>query len=172
MMRNYIPWGYVTALVIWVILFGIAYLFFENWLEPKIAVIQDNRAGSEVVISRSWDGHYYVRGEINGYPVDFMVDTGASMVSISYDLARAANLPTGRPASFSTAGGKFMGEIVSGQDIKIGGILAKGLSISVGMQGEMGLLGQNFLRRVEVVQSGDRMVLRVRINQARIGLNE
>ncbi|MDV6343627.1 retropepsin-like aspartic protease [Nitrosomonas sp. Is37] len=168
-MRSYIPWGHVTALVIWLTVFGIAYLFFENLQAPKIAVIQDGLADSEVMISRSWDGHYYVQGEINGYPIDFMVDTGASMVSVSYELAREANLPAGRPASFSAAGGKFLGEIVSGQDIKVGGILVKGLSVGIGMQGKVGLLGQNFLRRVEVVQSGDKMILRVSIaDQTRI----
>ena len=160
-MRSYIPWGHVAALVIWLGVFSVAYLFFENWQEPKIAVIQDDLAGSEVVISRSRDGHYYVRGELNGYPVDFMVDTGASMVSISYELARAAKLPSGRLASFSAAGGKFLGEIVSEQDIKVGGILVKGLSVGIGMEGKVGLLGQNFLRRVEVVQSRDKMILRV-----------
>lgn len=171
-MRNFVPWGHVTALVIWLSIFSIAYLFFDNWHEPKIAVIQDSLAGSEVVIPRSRDGHYYVRGELNGHPVDFMVDTGASIVSVSHDLARAANLPTGKPASFSTAGGEVKGEIVSGQDIKVGSILAKGLSVSVGIHGRIGLLGQNFLRRVEVIQSGDRMVLRVRTDQPSIGLNE
>ena len=166
-MRNYIPWGHVTALVIWIALFSMAYLFFANWQEPKIAIAQNNPEG-EIVIPRSWDGHYYVRGEINGHSVDFMVDTGASIVSISYDLARAANLPAGRPAIFATAAGKVMGETVSGQDIKVGGIFAKGLSVSVGIQGKVGLLGQNFLRRVDVIQSGDKMVLRVRADRNRI----
>ena len=70
-MRRYIPWGYVTALIIWLIVFSVAYLFFENWQKPKIAIIQDGLAGNEVVIPRSWDGHYYIRGELNGYPVDY-----------------------------------------------------------------------------------------------------
>ncbi|AKH38996.1 MULTISPECIES: retropepsin-like aspartic protease family protein [Nitrosomonas] len=160
-MRSYIPWGYVTALIIWLIVFSAAYLFFENWQKPKIAIIPDSLVGNEVVIPRSWDGHYYVRGELNGYPVDFMVDTGASIVSISYELARAAKLPNGRLASFSSASGKFLGEIVSEQDIKVGGILVKGLSVGIGMEGKVGLLGQNFLRRVEVIQSRDKMILRV-----------
>lgn len=173
-MRNdYIPWGHISALVIWVFVFSMAYLFFENRLEPKVAVMHDSSADGEIVISRSRDGHYYVRGEINGHPVDFMVDTGASIVTLSEDLARAINLPVGRRASFSTAAGRFVGEIVAGQDIKVGGILVKGLSVGVGMQGEVGLLGQNFLRRVEIVQSGDKMVLRlVKNDQTNIGLNE
>lgn len=165
-MRNYIPWGHITALVIWVVIFSIAYLFFANQQAPKIAIAQESLNESEIVIPRSWDGHYYVRGEINGYPVDFMVDTGASVVSISYELARAANLPAGRPAMFSTAAGKVMGEIVSAQDIKVAGFLAKGLSVSVGIHGKVGLLGQNFLRRVDVIQSGDKMILRIRADHS------
>ncbi|MGH8684378.1 MAG: retroviral-like aspartic protease family protein, partial [Nitrosospira sp.] len=71
-------------------------------------------------------------------------------------------LPGGMPASFSTANGTVMGEIVSGQTIEAGGIVVKGLSVGVGMAGDMALLGQNFLRRVDVLQSDDKMVLRVR----------
>ena len=171
-MRNYFLWGHITALVIWVFVFSMAYLFFEYWQEPKIAVMHDNLVDREIVISRSRDGHYYVRGEINGHHVDFMVDTGASIVSISGEVAHDINLPVGRRANFSTAAGKFTGEIVTGQDIKVGGILVKGLSVGVGIQGKVGLLGQNFLRRVEIVQSGDKMVLRVRTDQTSISLNE
>lgn len=161
-MRNDIPWGHVTALVLsWLIIFGFAYLFFANWQEPKIAVAQNSLQENEIVIPRSRDGHYYVRGEVNGYPVDFMVDTGASIISISHEVARAARLPRGKPAIFSTAAGNIMGEIVVDQDIKVGNISARGLTVSVGIQGRIGLLGQNFLRKVDVIQSGDKMVLRV-----------
>lgn len=157
-----IPWGHISVLVVWIIVFSVVYLYFNERQVPKVAEVKGNLTRGEIVIPRSLDGHYYVRGAINGYPIDFMVDTGASIVSISNKISRAANLPSGAPANFSTAGGVVRGEIVSGQTIEAGGIAVNGLSVSVGIQGEIALLGQNFLRRVDVIQSNDRMILRVR----------
>jgi len=157
-----IPWGHISVLVVWIIVFSVVYLYFNERQVPKVAEVKGNLTRGEIVIPRSLDGHYYVRGAINGYPIDFMVDTGASIVSISNKISQAANLPSGAPANFSTAGGVVRGEIVSGQTIEAGGIAVNGLSVSVGIQGEIALLGQNFLRRVDVIQSNDRMILRVR----------
>ncbi|MDQ3185949.1 MAG: TIGR02281 family clan AA aspartic protease [Pseudomonadota bacterium] len=160
-MSSRLPWGHITALAIWITISGVIYLYFDAHQKPTIAVASADLAGGEVTIPRSRDGHYYVRGSVNGHPVDFMVDTGASMVSIGRDIAQSAGLPSGMPASFSTANGTVMGEIVSGQIIEAGGIVVEGLSVGVGIRGDMALLGQNFLRKVDVLQSGDKMVLRL-----------
>lgn len=154
--------GFMVALVIWVSIFVVVYFFFASAQAPKVAIVDTDSAEKEIIILRSKDGHYYVRGKINGYPVDFMVDTGASIVSISYDLARSINLPRGAPANFSTAGGNMIGEIVSAIDIEVGNIRFNELAVSVGIRGNIALLGQNFLRRIDVIQSDDKMVLRVR----------
>ncbi len=157
-----VPWGHINVLVVWIIIFSIAYLYFDQHQNPKVAVIKGESQHGEVFIPRSIDGHYYVRGSINGHPIDFMVDTGASIVSVSKTFAQIANLPTGAPANFSTAGGTVIGEIVPGQFVEAGGIAVNNLNISVGIHGGTALLGQNFLRHVDVVQSNDTMILRVR----------
>lgn len=154
--------GHINALVIWITVFSVAYLFFDMRQEPKVAVVKSGMTQGEVVLPRSLDGHYYVRGSINGHPIDFMVDTGASVVSVSKEFSSIANLPKGAPANFSTAGGIISGEIIPGQVVVAGGISVAGLNVSVGIQGSMALLGQNFLRRVDVIQSNDRMILKVR----------
>ncbi|WP_040851562.1 retropepsin-like aspartic protease family protein [Nitrosospira lacus] len=162
-MSSRTPWGHFTALAIWIAISGVMYLYFDARQKPTIAVASMELGSGEVVIPRSRDGHYYVRGAINGYPVDFMVDTGAGTISISHEIARNARLPRGIPANFVTANGTVMGEIVAGQTIEAGGIVVEGLSVGIGIHGDIALLGQNFLRRVEVVQSNDKMVLRVKV---------
>ncbi len=161
-MDNRFLWGFMAALVIWVSIFAVVYFFFASAQAPIVAMVNTDSVEKEIVIPRSKDGHYYVRGKINGYPVDFMVDTGASIVSISYDLARSIHLPRGVPANFSTAGGNMIGEIVSAIDIEVGNIRLSELTVSVGIQGNIALLGQNFLRRIDVIQSDDKMILRIR----------
>ena len=161
-MNNRSPWGHVSALIIWLILSVAIYLYFDARQQPTIAVASAQLASGEIEIPRSSDGHYYVHGAINGHAVNFMVDTGASTVSISRTLARNVALPAGTPVSLMTASGEVTGALIAGQTIEAGGIVVEGLSVAVGIQGDMALLGQNFLRRVDMLQSDDRMVLRVK----------
>ena len=161
MIRRF-PLGHIVALTIWIIISTVIYLYFDARQKPTIAVASADLVSGQIIIPRSIDGHYYVRGAINGHPVDFMVDTGASIVSISHDIALSTDLPGGIPANILTANGTVMGRIVSGQTIEAGGIVVEGLNIGIGVGGNIALLGQNFLRKVDVLQSGDKMVLRVR----------
>ncbi|RTL48135.1 MAG: TIGR02281 family clan AA aspartic protease [Rhodocyclaceae bacterium] len=150
------------ALLIWLAVLAVAYWGFDRYLAPK-AVTTAAPASGQVDVPRSQDGHYYLKGAINGRPLIFMVDTGASSVAVSADFARAAGLPKGYPLRFSTANGSAEGELVSGQTVEAGGLTVSNIEVSVGIrmeQPDMALLGQSFLRHVEVVQSGDRLVLR------------
>jgi aspartyl protease family protein len=159
------PWGHTGALVAWFALCGAFYVFFDSQQKPKVAVASGlDQARGEIVIPRSRDGHYYVAGSIQGHPVTFMVDTGATTVVVAERFARKAGLPAGRRTRFETAGGTVSGETVSGMTVEAAGIEVSGISVGVGLQmdDDVALLGQNFLRRVEMVQSGDQMILRIR----------
>jgi aspartyl protease family protein len=92
-----------------------------------------------------------------------MVDTGATTVAIDPETARAARLPKGHAETFNTAAGPTPGSIVPKQSVSAGGVRIEGLSIAVidGI-GEYGLLGQNFLRHLDVIQSGNEMILRAK----------
>ncbi|WP_232504426.1 retropepsin-like aspartic protease family protein [Sulfuricella denitrificans] len=135
-------------------------------MQPQVATVTGlDMARGEVIIQRSRDGHYYVGGSINGRPLTFMVDTGASTVVVSADLAAKIGLARGVPTPFKTAGGMVLGEMMSDQTIEAGGIQLKGLRVGVVMQMDQrdyALLGQNFLRYIDVIQSGDQMVLKIK----------
>lgn len=160
------PWGHIAALVLWLVLFGAMYWFLDAKMQPQVATVTSlDMARGEVIIPRSRDGHYYVGGAINGRPLTFMVDTGASTVVVSADLAAKIGLARGVPTSFKTAGGMVWGETVPDQTVMAGGIQLTGLRVGVVMQMDQrdsALLGQNFLRHIDVSQSGDQMVLRVK----------
>jgi aspartyl protease family protein len=157
------PRGHMAALAVWLAIFAGVYAFMDARLKPTVATLSPaGQARGEIEIPRSRDGHYYVQGSINGQPLVFMVDTGASMVSVGAASARAAGLPRGAPGEFVTAGGNVRGEIVPNQTVEAGGIRVGPLSVAVGVGGDVALLGQNFLRHVDVLQSGDRMLLRLR----------
>lgn len=148
---------YLAALV-WIVLFGVAYVVIDAQLQPKVARVE---SGGDMVIPRSRDGHFYVAGKINGQSVTFLVDTGASAVSINSALAGRLGLPRGRPVAIGTAGGMAQGEEILGQVVSLGGITVRDVRLVVlaGMPGEA-LLGQNVLRHLEILQTADRMILR------------
>jgi aspartyl protease family protein len=117
--------------------------------------------GKEISIPVARDGHYYLEGAVNGVPLSFMIDTGATYVSVGEEFARKARLPEGGTGYFSTANGTVEGKIVKDQVVQAEGFKVSGLSVAVTpLGGKQGLLGQNFLRRFEVSQSVGVMRLR------------
>lgn len=147
-------------MVFWLALIGVLYLAFQQLLAPKPAVLN---ATGELVLPRQRDGHFYAAGTVNGRPVQFLVDTGASYVTVSESTALAAGLEGGEPVRFSTANGTLEGRIVAGVPVGIGGFQISATRVAVGLNGVpegKALLGQNVLSRFDVVLSGDTMTLR------------
>ena len=123
------------------------------------------RSGTEE-LKAAPDGHYYARAEINGRPIDIMVDTGASMVALTYEDAERAGLRL-RPADFtsrvSTANGDAAVAPVMLDRVTIGRITVRDVRAAVCERGrlEKTLLGMSFLSRLESVGISDgRLVLR------------
>jgi aspartyl protease family protein len=118
--------------------------------------------GREIEIPVARDGHYYLEGSVNGAPITFMIDTGATYVSVSGKFAVAARLPEGVKGLFSTANGSVEGRIVKDQEVVAEGFRISGLSVAVTPLGsKQGLLGQNFLKRFEVSQAQGVMRLKL-----------
>ena len=152
----------ILFLLAWIAIAVVAYFAMQTFTAPRIARETRGANGSgEIIIPRSRDGHYYVEGSINDQVVTFMVDTGASTVSIDSSTAQAAGVPRGYNATFNTASGVTQGEMVPNQRVTVGGVRMDDISIAVIPRlGEIALLGQNVLRHLDVTQSGDRMMLR------------
>lgn len=154
--------GYVFWAAVWFGLIAAGFLVADR-LTTQTPVARSLTEGrQEIAIPVSRDGHYYLDGAINGVPLKFMIDTGATYVSVDEDFARAARLPKGTPGYFSTANGAVEGEIVKNQEVRADAFRVSGLSVAVTPSlGKVGLLGQNFLRRFEVSQSAGLMHLRL-----------
>jgi aspartyl protease family protein len=129
--------------------------------DTRQSVFQD---GERIVARRAPDGHYHLTLGINGAPVRFLVDTGASdMVLTLRDAARAgldeADLRfVGRAV---TANGMVETAPVTLDRVELGGIVDRNIPAQVS-SGEMpgSLLGMRYLSRfAEVTLSGDTMTL-------------
>ena len=113
-------------------------------------------------ITRSFDGHFYLTAQVNGVPVRFMVDTGASMVALSAEDAERANVPLdGQIGVARGAGGDVEMTQARIDSITVGGLTARAVRGAVVDQLDHSLLGQSFLSQLQSVEiSGDTMTLR------------
>ena len=158
--------GALAIAAVWLVVAGALYLGFEYVEQGRQAKLQPYTSGSgHLVIPRQRDGHFHVRGEVNRHPVNFLVDTGATHVSVSQALADKAGLPPGTAITLNTANGQRAGQLVRGVPVRAGDLVLNAASVSVGLSGmapEQALLGQSFLKQFDVEIGRDAMVLRRR----------
>jgi len=149
-------------IVFWALVMGGLYLAMSHYLKPRPVVVSSN---GDLVIPRARDGHFYAQGKVNGQPVNFLVDTGASLVTVSHQFARKAAISEGKPTVFNTANGPLNGSVVSGVSVSIGPMAVSSVRLGVGLQGHdehAALLGQSFLSKFDVVLQKNQMILRPR----------
>lgn len=104
-------------------------------------------------ISKGVGGHYWVAGSIEGHPVQFLVDTGATTVAMNEGQARRLGIDyrvVGTPMVAGTAGGNVRGWRIRLDSVKVAGIVVLGVDASV-LEGDSPtevLLGMSFLSQV------------------------
>jgi aspartyl protease family protein len=108
-------------------------------------------------------GHFTADGQVNGQLVRFVVDTGASLVSIPVSEAQRLSLDyqKGQKARMNTANGVTTGYLVKLDTVKVGGVTLHGVDAVVieGTGFGSPLLGMSFLNRMNMKREGDIMTL-------------
>jgi aspartyl protease family protein len=107
-------------------------------------------------------GHFFSEGAINGNPVRFLVDTGATTVALpaSDALRLGIDYRKGQVGYSNTANGVVQVYRVMLDTVRLGSIQLTGVEAAVIEQGlSVALLGMSFLNRVEMQRDGQTMVL-------------
>lgn len=152
------PW--VSYALLWAVigvgLYGLIMTFIPGMQTHRIRVIH---GGSSVFRTNS-AGNYVAHGSINGVPVLFMVDTGASLTAVSRRQARHMGLSGCEPGRFTTANGVVHDCVVLARDVQFGGFLVQNVPVAImpRMAGQA-LLGMNILSQFHITQDGGRMVV-------------
>ncbi len=119
-----------------------------------------------VVLSSSGGGHFVTQGQINGQSVQFMVDTGASFITLGGNDARRLNInyTDGQRIAMSTANGVVAAYRVKLDEVRVGGVSLNNVDGVVHPDTAMPvvLLGMSFLNRMEMKRDGETMTLRKR----------
>ena len=158
--------GAFAITAVWLAVAGVLYLVFDRMEQNRQASLKPYALSSgDLVIPRQRDGHFHMEGEVNRQPVRFLVDTGASHVSVSQALATQAGLPEGQNITLHTANGQRPGQLVRSVPVRAGHLVLNDASVTVGLTGmppTQALLGQAFLKHFDVEIRRDEMVLRQR----------
>jgi len=139
-------------------------LFLQHEKNPnRNAVASDTGEGyRELVLRRNRSGHYLANGQVNGYPVVFLLDTGATDVAVPEALARTAGLEFGGQVVVQTANGPLRAWRTRLASVSLGGIVLNDVRAAIlpALPGGQVLLGMSFLKQLELRQTGDTLSLR------------
>jgi aspartyl protease family protein len=149
----------VQHAAIWLLIFMGAVVAVGFW-EPLTGQLHAGKAmpaGEDTLaFRRSPDGHFYATAEVNGTPVRFMVDTGASDLVLAAADARAAGIDTARLNYVQptiTANGRTMSAPVRLASVALGGLVDHAVPASVSGGGlDQSLLGMRYLERFRSVR--------------------
>lgn len=132
------------------------YLYVDDYFDSGAQLLE----GGTLVLRESRDGHFYADGSINGHPVRFMVDTGATSVALSEGLARKIGLRFGAKSEGMTANGPTEQWLTVIDDITIGDVGMSRIPAAIlpNMDDDV-LLGMAFLRHFDWQQKNGELQL-------------
>jgi aspartyl protease family protein len=145
---------------------GLPFLLAGNSKPNSIQAARTERAQRPaqspiVELKAGRNGHFFARAEINGRPIDVLVDTGASGVGLSYEDAERAGIYV-QSSDFiwhsKTANGVVKVAPITIDRISIGDITVRNVQGTVAEPGRMStgtLLGMSFLNRLRRVEMRD-----------------
>ena len=156
--------GTLAMGIIWLLVVGAVYVAFQHWSDREAhpnRVLTVAPAG-EITLQRNRAGQYVAEGEINGTRVTFLLDTGATHIAIPARLARELKLKLGPPITIQTAAGSAPANATRLDSVRLAGIEMRDMAalVSEGLDPGMVLLGMNFLKRLEITQRGDQLMLK------------
>ncbi|WP_390593925.1 TIGR02281 family clan AA aspartic protease [Simiduia litorea] len=152
--------------LVWIFALGLLTLIFGRWEDHQVNPNQSpssQRLGTttEVLLTANRQHHYLANGQINNQPVTFLLDTGATHVSVPAHLAQKLGLERGQAMTSTTANGKVTVYSTRISRLDLGAIQLYNLqgSINPGMKDDEVLLGMSALKQLEIRQLGDTLTL-------------
>jgi len=145
----------LTMLLAWVAIFAAGFVLFTfrdnfGWVAQRLkaeAVGTPVQQGRETRIPMAIDGHFWVDAKVNGEPVRFLIDSGATMTTIDRQTARRVGVAVSPRADQVVRTGNGIVRVSSGraEQIEVGGIARNDLGLQIAEHDNLNVLGMNFL---------------------------
>jgi aspartyl protease family protein len=135
-------------------IFSFRFEFISIWERVKADIsgtAGQSISGEAIELRLQDDGHYWITVDINGKPVRFMVDSGATMTAINATTAKEAGVEAnGYPIILSTANGRVAAKRATVQSLVVGPHKIENHPVVVSESfGDVNLLGMNFLNDMQ-----------------------
>ncbi len=111
----------------------------------------------ELILKQRSSGHYFVDGEINGKQITFVIDTGASVVSLPSFVAEAADIDCKNDMLMDTANGTVNACTAVIPEFRFGHFQLKDVDAIIAPNLSQPLLGMNILQHFKVAQESGQM---------------
>ena len=170
-MTEYDPTNKIGKLFVWlawIIAIALLMFFFEDILnkqfnpnsQPEVSLSSSGQA--EVTLKQNRQGHYVTKGTINEASVTFLLDTGATQVSIPAHIADKLHLDSYGSYPVQTANGKVTVYKTKIDQLSIGNIFLYNVAahINPAMKHDEILLGMSALKQLDFQQTGKQLILR------------
>jgi len=131
----------------------------------NVAAQPSGNGPATAVLTADGAGHFVTSGIVNGTSVRFIVDTGASLISLGASDARRIGIDTrnGQSGIANTANGQTVVSRVKLDTVRVGEIVLNNVDAMVHQQDmPIALLGMSFLNRMEMQRDGETMTLKKR----------
>jgi len=163
--------GSGMVIVGWVLVIGLFTVYFTKYLNEQNNPnqhlgqhpnLEQPGIQKEILLQRNRYGHYVASGMINHQPVVFMLDTGATNISIPEKVAQRLKLKAGIKITVNTANGEIDVYATRLRRVGLGAIELQDVRANINpfMQGEEILLGMSFLKHLNFSQQGDKLLIR------------
>ncbi len=157
--------GWMIALL-WILVLGGGTWLAQRWIDNRHMANAPEwipgESGSQALLLKSDRfGQYQLDGIANDHSVAFLVDTGASGISIPDSVARRMGLKRGRSFDVLTANGTARVFTTRLESLAIGPFTQRNVraNINPSMDGETALLGMEFLRHYNLTQRGGELTI-------------
>jgi aspartyl protease family protein len=145
----------LTMALAWIAIFAGGFVIFTfrdnlSWVGQRLraeATGAPVEQGAEIRIPMAIDGHFWIEGQINGEPVKFLVDSGATMTTIGTPAARRTGIAISPTPDQIVRTGNGIIKVSSGRarTLQIGSIERSNFAMHVAGEDELNVLGMNFL---------------------------
>lgn len=139
----------------WIVIFAAGFVLFTfrddfGWVAQRLkaeAVGTPVLEGRETRIPMAVDGHFWVEAKLNGEPVKFLVDSGATMTTVGRATAMRAGVAVSPRADQFVRTGNGIIRVARGRadEIEVGGITRRDVGVQVAENDNLNVLGMNFL---------------------------
>lgn len=116
-------------------------------------------SGAPFVMKQAENGHYFVDGTVNNHKLNFVIDTGASLISLPQKFANTAGLQCQRASMSRTANGISHTCTTTIQTLQFGNFTLKNVEAMIAPNLDQPLMGMNVLRQFKVEQNSGEMRL-------------